>query len=106
MTVIVLFGGSSDDPDVLGYEVPPQASGLTLYEGAGDLSWAGRVRVVDTDCKVLWEGRIDAGTGAALVAPDGTATWVPSRPPDLETDPSAATPPGIKITPRCSGPGG
>lgn len=69
---MVLFGGSSDDPDVEGYAIPAGTSGLTLH-GLG--SWRGLVRVLDADCNPLWEGRVEAKDVGIVVAADGTITW-------------------------------
>ena len=100
--VVVLFGGSSADPHVVGYAVPAGAYGLTLW-GLGLPSWRGLVRVLDPDCTVIWEGRIAAQSGGAVVAADGTVTWSPVALPQ-PSDPADASPrPTIKGTTNCGG---
>jgi hypothetical protein len=101
-TVLILFGGSSDDPDVQAYVVPPGAFGQTML-ALSDSAWRGRVRVVDENCKVLWEGRIDAREGAAVVAHDGSVTWSDTALswPSGYFDDSPSPRPAITSTAKC-----
>ena len=64
LEVIVLFGGSSDDPDVEGYAIPAGAAGLTLH-GLGQ--WRGLVRVLDSNCNPLWEARGEAKNNLGII---------------------------------------
>jgi hypothetical protein len=74
-TVLVQFEDKSDGAASLRtYEVPSRGFGLTL-SGIGQSPWNGRIRVLDIECRLIFERRVKALQGHVVVASDGSVTW-------------------------------
>ncbi len=96
-SVIVLYGGTSAAPDVDGYLMPAHAYGSPMWAMGSGASWRGRMRVLDLECKVLWDGEIDGDVGGFLVDPDQAVTWVSEGVKPMPSQGASA----IEQTERC-----
>lgn len=96
--VIVQFTTDDGVSTLEGYSVPPKAYGNT-WTALGVSTWKAVVRVLDTECRLLWDDEIDAGSGGVVIASDGVVAWS-SAPPvwPAQDDPR----PAIKETTKCN----
>ena len=83
------------------HEVPATAFGYVM-DSLGPTSWTGTVRVVDLQCRFLWERQIDAGSGGVVIGSDGGIVW--SSDPPTVAKPDFDGPPGLRQTTQCDSP--